>query len=1133
MASIVVGTLRALLTMDSAKFEAGIRQAQKDLKSFSNEAKKIGASATALGTSLTKTLTLPLAGLGIGVSKLAIDFESSFAGVRKTINATEPEFQAMAKAFRDLSKTIPVNVNDLNRLGEAAGALGIPKGDVVEFARVMAELGVTTNLTADQAADSIARIQNIFGAAGKDTENLASTIVALGNAGASTESEITEMAQRIAGAGHAIGLTQANVVGFASALASVGINAEAGGSAISRVFLKMNDAVAKGGQSLAEFASVAGMSSAAFKKAFETDAAGATVALIEGLNRLKASGANVNQVIESLVGKNIILKDTLLRVSGAGALLTDQLGVANKAWRENSALSIEAGKRFETTSSQMTLLWNRIKDVGITLGNAFLPLIRDAIKAFDAMIPVIEKVAMFFASLPTPIQGAIVGFGLLVAALGPVIFIAGQLISSWGLVAGAFTATGVATKALTFAMGPLGIALGQVAIAVASVTAVVVAGYQAWMLYSESSARAAAAGRQQTTDAANLVRMNQALGTSYTNLADAVAEFNKRRAANPPATIPSPSGGPAKARAAAGGIPPEFAGIMEGAKKARKHVDEFEDSIKKLQDRLSGKDLIDATNQMVIAIERIGGVGVLTHDELTQFTGDVAKAVEKMKLLGQVVPESWQAIANTIERNKGLIETQAKLGESLSKGLFRGQMVIKAEDLIDATTLMNAVPQLVANEGVSRAFHDAATGLGGRFKAGFSTAMAGLPDVIQRAFQGGGNVAKSIGALFGNDLGTSILGDAGKGLSGFFTKNFGSKFGGALGSLIPGLGTILGGQLGEFMMKGLSKLGGWVKGLFGGPSKTELEGRDAAAAFRDQLAAGMTAADQAEVNANVAAGANREWAESAVAIKNAYIAAGKSGEEALAALDRLWKAEKQGGGAVQAVIEEITGVMNSGMTPATDDATDGVGSLTDATKGLNVAVTGSDEAVAALGRTQETVTANMLAGFDRLIAKLQDVISALSGVKAMSDEVAASAPESGPAMPSGIMANIQDNPFNDGAVIGQALEGFAGGSGGFRDFGRGTFAQLHGREEIVTQAKGASIAEMVGNALAAVTGGGGGSGAVLNLAPGAIVVQGAGKNADQIAMEIAPKILDVIARFNAGGSRTTFHKMVQAVPATR
>jgi TP901 family phage tail tape measure protein len=402
--SAVVGILRVLLSANTAEFDAAMAAAATSAKGLTKSFGDAGRQLQNVGMTLTKALTVPLVGLGVSSAKAAIDFESSFAGIRKTVDGVVDSSgelteagKAIQQSMRDLAKSIPISVNELNKLGESAGELGIPKEKVVEFTKVMAQLGVTTNLTAQDAASSIARIQNIFGAAGVDTERFASTLVALGNAGASTEKEIVEMGQRIAGAGHAVGLSEAQVLAFASTLASVGINAEAGGSAISRVFLKINDAVAGGGKKLDEFARVAGMSAAQFKKAFETDAAGATNAFITGLGRLKASGENVNATIEGLTGKNIILKDTLLRVSGAGELLSKNLTLANQAWQDNTALTREAEQRFKTTEAQLTLLWNRLKDVGITLGNALLPAITTIAQAIGNALPLVDSLGKAFA----------------------------------------------------------------------------------------------------------------------------------------------------------------------------------------------------------------------------------------------------------------------------------------------------------------------------------------------------------------------------------------------------------------------------------------------------------------------------------------------------------------------------------------------------------------------------------------------------------------------------------------------------------------------------------------------------------------------------------------------------------------
>lgn len=444
---------------------AAAMQTPGSLTALKRDLTSLGGELKQAGTSLTVGLTAPLVALAGGAAKLAIDFESSFAGVRKTVDATEPEFAAMAQAFRGLAKEIPVSVTELNKLGESAGALGIPNQEIVNFAKVMAELGVTTNLTSDEAANAIARIQNIFGAAGQDTDRLASTLVALGNAGASTEKEIVSMSQRIAGAGHSVGLTQAQVLSFASTLASVGINAEAGGTAISRIFLKMNDAVMGGGASLKEFARVAGVSAEEFKTAFNKDAAGATTQFINGLSSLKAAGENTNATMEGLVGKNIILKDTLNRLAGSGKLLHEQLELGNQAWKDNTALTNEANERFKTTESQLRLLWGRIKDVGITIGNALLPAIKTFAEWAGNLAPVVERIAGVLTNLPGPVTAVGVAFLAAVAAVGPLLVALGAIVSGVGALAPLLPVLATAFGVIT---GPIGlVAAALVALATA------------------------------------------------------------------------------------------------------------------------------------------------------------------------------------------------------------------------------------------------------------------------------------------------------------------------------------------------------------------------------------------------------------------------------------------------------------------------------------------------------------------------------------------------------------------------------------------------------------------------------------------------------------------------------------------
>ncbi len=400
-------------------FEAGtiIARLGLDTKSFDRNIGRLDR----VGKKLSRNISLPIAAAGLVVTKLAADFESSFAGVRKTVDATEAEFEKLSKGFRDMAKEIPVNVNELNRVGEAAGQLGIRTENILDFTRTMADLGVATNLSAEQAATSLARLANITGLPQDQFDRLGSTIVALGNNFATTEAEIVEMGLRIAGAGEQIGLAEGQILAISTALSSVGISAEAGGTAISKVMINMASAVSSGGESLQQFASVAGMSGQDFARVFRDDAAAAINSFVVGLGDMQDSGGDVLGTLAAMGIEEVRMRDALLRAASAGDLLSEALDLQGNAWTENTALAEEARKRYETFSSQLTIFWNRLKDIGITLGTSLLPVFRDALDAAQPLVDVIEKAANAFAWLPKPIRLVTVGLVGLAAAVGPVL----------------------------------------------------------------------------------------------------------------------------------------------------------------------------------------------------------------------------------------------------------------------------------------------------------------------------------------------------------------------------------------------------------------------------------------------------------------------------------------------------------------------------------------------------------------------------------------------------------------------------------------------------------------------------------------------------------------------------------------
>ena len=400
-------------------------QVGNGLHSFGEKMQGIGSKMQSVGSTLTKGLTVPLlAGAGVAV-KSAIDYETAFAGVRKTVDATEGEYKKMSLAIREASKTMPASAADIARVAEAAGQLGIKKENIVEFSKTMIDLGESTNLTADEAATSMARFANIVQMPQSEFRRLGSTIVDLGNNFATTEKEILEMSLRLAGTGHLVGLTEPQILAVATAMSSVGINAEAGGSSFSRVMQKINTQVLSGGKKLELFAKVAGMSAQNFAHEWKTEPQIALLAFLDGLKKVKESGGDVTNTLKELGIKSTQEVDTMQRMAGAGDLLSRALKTANGAWKENSALTEEARKRYETTESQLKIFKNKLTDIAIEFGGPLLKALNSGLDAAKPWLQTLSDMAKKFSEMSTEQQQSIIKWGAFAAAIGPAMKILG------------------------------------------------------------------------------------------------------------------------------------------------------------------------------------------------------------------------------------------------------------------------------------------------------------------------------------------------------------------------------------------------------------------------------------------------------------------------------------------------------------------------------------------------------------------------------------------------------------------------------------------------------------------------------------------------------------------------------------
>ena len=450
--------IRATITLDASQFNSNLNGVVKGLDNFASSANDIGSSTSRSFAQLGKdlgnvglqmqiagqsiqTFFKPVSGILTDSIKSAVSYEDAFAGVRKTVDATEPEFNQLSDAIRNMSKQMPESAEEIAGVMEIAGQLGISGTDNLEsFTRTAVMLGDTTNLSSEEASTALARFLNITGSGTNTVDRLGSTLVDLGNNTATTEAEIMDMALGLASAGSQVGMTDADILGFAATLSSLGIASERGGTAFSKLMINMEVATETGGEALEQFASVAGMSADQFKEKFKTDATGAITDFIGGLKNIENNGGSAIKTLDDMGIKEVRLRDTIMRAVEGYDMMNDNLKLSTDAYNDNNALVEEAGKRYETTQSKIDIFKNKLKDVGISIGDAVLPAISKLLDIGGKIIDWVGQLDPKFLAIVGVVGAVGVAIGGFISVLGLVVSGISGGISALGLLGGALSA---------------------------------------------------------------------------------------------------------------------------------------------------------------------------------------------------------------------------------------------------------------------------------------------------------------------------------------------------------------------------------------------------------------------------------------------------------------------------------------------------------------------------------------------------------------------------------------------------------------------------------------------------------------------------------------------------------------------
>lgn len=491
---------RLSIVIDSAAAEARIKELRKQLQELggaadqaaddtgdlgnradraSRDTNRLNASAASGKKALdgmakaAAVAGAALAGvIGVSVNK-AIAFESAMAEVNKTVDfATNDGLANMRKELQALTTEIPQSFEELAGVAAVAGQLGIAEKDIVGFTETIAKMGVAFDMSSADAADSMAKIANVFALPIENVGELGDTINTLSNSMASTAPNIIDFMKRSAALAKTFKLSADDTAAFGSALIALGWQPEAASTAFNSMLMTLSDLDGLSKSGIIGLQQL-GLDTAEFAEITRTDGKGAILEVIDAVNMLDESSRIA--ALSNLFGKEAAAKI---------ASMATGLDTVNSALAATTETAGSMQKEFEaisgTTANKIELFKNNIDGMAASIGDAFIPALNDILLA---MTPIVTAIGVWTAANPELLKQII---SVTAVLLGSIV---GLKLFADGIMAVKSTIEGLKVG---FAAAKAGLAIlsGGFALPLIAIAALIAAGvllYQNWDLVKEKA----------------------------------------------------------------------------------------------------------------------------------------------------------------------------------------------------------------------------------------------------------------------------------------------------------------------------------------------------------------------------------------------------------------------------------------------------------------------------------------------------------------------------------------------------------------------------------------------------------------------------------------------------------------------
>lgn len=402
----------------------GVSEADKISKQMSKTA-KVGETLSRTGAALTKGLTVPLAGAAIATTKMAVDFESSFAKVSTLLDDTVVDFDNYKDSLIAGSNETKVAVDEYSEAVYQAISAGVDQTKAVEFttdAMKLAKGGFTSGAS---AVDIMTTAINGYNLKAEDATKISDMLITTQNLGKTTVDELSQSMGKVIPIANSVNFGMDELSASYAQLTKNGIATAEAGTYLKQMLSELGKTGSDADKALKE---MTGKGFAELKKE--------GIATADILNMMSQYAEQNDMTLKDMFGSVEAGSAALVLAKGSGQEYNEMLAAMNTS----AGATQEAFEKMDATpAEQLKGALNELRNSGVKFGAAFVPVIT---KVSD----VLSDAADAFSGLSEEQQENVVKWGMVLAAVGPVMRVTGGTITTYtklaSVIGGVTKATG-------------------------------------------------------------------------------------------------------------------------------------------------------------------------------------------------------------------------------------------------------------------------------------------------------------------------------------------------------------------------------------------------------------------------------------------------------------------------------------------------------------------------------------------------------------------------------------------------------------------------------------------------------------------------------------------------------------------